>query len=76
MDETRGEEEEEDVKSRERRGGDVDVDGEPRAWRGLEELARGEGRRAIANAAVTTATARAAAWTRSLRILPTCSGKR
>jgi hypothetical protein len=61
-------------KSRERRGGDVD--GEPRAWHPWEELARGEGRRAIAILAVIMATARAAARTRSLRILPMCGGKR
>jgi hypothetical protein len=39
-------------------------------------LACGEGQQAIAIAAVTMATARAAARTRSSRILPTCGGKR
>jgi hypothetical protein len=47
------------VRSRERRGGDVD--GEPYAQRRQEELARGEGRQAIAIAAVITAMARVAA---------------
>jgi hypothetical protein len=59
---------------RERRGGDVD--GEPRAQRCREELTRGEGRRAIAIAVVIMATARAAAWTISSWISPTCGGKR
>ena len=62
------------MKSRERRGGDVD--GEPSARHRREELARGEGRRAIAIAAVITATARAVARKRSSRISPTCGGKR
>jgi hypothetical protein len=53
-----------------------DVDGEPCAWHHWEELARGEGRQAIAIAAVTTAMARAVARTRSSRILPTCGRKR
>jgi hypothetical protein len=61
------------VKSREKRGGNVD--GEPCAWRCWEELADGEGRRAIAIAAVITTLTRAVARTRSLRILPTCGGK-
>ncbi len=61
-------------KSRERRG--RDVNGEPRAWHCREELARGEGWRAIAIAVVIMATMRAAAWTRSSRISPTCGGKR
>ncbi len=62
------------MKSRERRG--RDFDGEPCAWRCPEELARGDGRRAIAILVVTMATARAAAQTRSSQILPTCGGKR
>ncbi len=41
------------------------VDGEPHAWRRWKEVARGEGRQAIAIAVFTTATARAAARTRS-----------
>jgi hypothetical protein len=44
------------MKSRERRGGDVD--GEPHACHRKEELACEEGRWAIAIAAVITATAR------------------
>ncbi len=62
------------MKSRERRG--RDVDGEPRARHRREELARGEGQRAIAIAAVITTTARAVAQKRSWRILPTFGGKR
>ncbi len=62
------------MKSRERRG--RDVDGEPHACHRKEELGCEEGRRAIAIAAVITARARAAAQTRSLRISPTCHGKR
>ncbi len=60
------------MKSREMRGGDGN--GEPCARR--EELARGEGRRAIAISVVATASARAAARTRSSRISPTCGENR
>ncbi len=73
-DETRGVGGGREIKGEERRGGDVD--GEPRARRRREELARGEGRRAIAIAAVITVMARAAARTRCSRISPTCGGKR
>jgi hypothetical protein len=46
----------------------MDVDGEPRAWRCWEELARGEGQQAIAIMAVITATTWAAARTESLLV--------
>jgi hypothetical protein len=65
---------EEDAKSRERRGGDVD--GEPHAWHQWEELARGEGWQGITVAVVIMATTRAAARTRSSWISPTCNRKR
>jgi hypothetical protein len=57
-----------------RRGGDGN--GEPCAWHRQEKLSRGEGRQAIAIAAVTMARARAVARSRSSRILPMCGRKR